>query len=121
MENIIESLEEITSEGGDGNFFIIHLDDLYYLQCLGQNGSTEVLCEAVGNQFLEEGQKLSAQQNDLLLSLGWSEPDFGNYTKSATLSKPEDFVALAELLAKTAKEVYQLAITDDTEYTVELE
>ena len=119
MENIIDTLQEITSEGGDGNYFIIHLNDDYYIQFTGQKGNPDVYCEAVSNHFLEEKAKLTAVQEQQMLDLGW-EQDM-NYSKEAILNTAADFVKLGEWIQKTATEVYGIKITEDTELTIEVE
>jgi hypothetical protein len=119
MENIIDILQEITSEGGDNNHFIIHLNDDYYIQFTGQKGNPDVYCEAVSNLFLEEKVKLTEAKEQQMLDLGWSQDM--NYSKEAILNTAADFVKLGEWVQKTATEVYGIKITEDTELTIEVE
>lgn len=121
MDNVINAIEQITTEGGEQNFCIIYATEDYYLQFTGQKGSSSIYCEAVSNQFLAKDLHLSDAQHQQLLDMGWSEPDFGNYSKSVRLQTGEDKMNLVKLIMETAKEVYKAPITDDTEFTIELE
>ena len=62
MDNVINAIEEITTEGGEQNFCIIYLTDDYYLQFTGSKGNSAVYCEAVSNQFIPEDLQLSEAQ-----------------------------------------------------------
>lgn len=121
MDNVINAIEEIITEGGEQNFCIIYLTDDYYLQFTGSKGSSELYCEAVGNQFLSKDLQLSDIQNQQLLDLGWNEADFGNYSKSVRIQTGDAKMQLVKLIMETAKDVYKAPITDDTEFTIELE
>lgn len=121
MDYLIDAIKQVTEDGGNGNFCIVHLNDDYYLQFTGQNGSKEVYCEAVSNQFLEKSQQLTTDQQQQLLDLGWDTPDFGNYSRNCSVRSSEDLIKTVQFLMDTAKKVYQTAITEDTEYTIELE
>ena len=119
MENIIDTLQALTSEGGDGNFFIIHLNDDYYIQFTGQTGSPDVYCEAVSNHFLQGKAKLTEAQEDEMYELGWNADM--NYSREATVTTAAHFVELSEWIQATATDVYGIEITVDTELTIEIE
>jgi hypothetical protein len=121
MENVISAIEEITTEGGDQNFCIIYLTEDYYLQFTSQKGSNEIYCEAVSNQFLSQDLHLTEAQEDQLFDLGWEEPDFGNYYTNMRIGTSESKMKLIEFIMDTAKKVYGHPITEDTEFTIELE
>ena len=121
MDNVINAIEEITTEGGEQNFCIIYLTEDYYLQFTGSKGSNELYCEAVSNQFLSKELQLSSTQNQQLLDLGWSEADFGNYSRSFRLQAGDAKMQLIKFNMETAKDVYKAPINDDTEFTIELE
>lgn len=116
MDEFIQLLLDLTREGDDNNTLIFHLSDAYYLQVLGQRDNPEVLCEAVGNAYLEEADQLSAEQQERLLALGWGD-DF-NYQLEATIDNPQAAAELLALLQRTATEVYGLALTEDTEISL---
>jgi len=121
MDNVINAIEEITTQGGEQNFCIIYLTEDYYLQFTGSKDSNELYCEAVSNQFLVKELQLSDIQNQQLLDLGWSEADFGNYSKTVRIQTAEAKIQLVKLIMETAKDVYKTPINDDTEFTIELE
>ncbi len=121
MDNVINAMEEITTEGGEQNICIIYLTEDYYLQFTGSKGNNELYCEAVSNQFLPEDLQLSDAQNQQLLDLGWSEADFGNYSKSTRFEAGDAKMQLIKFIMETAKDVYKAPINEDTEFTIELE
>lgn len=116
MDEFIQLLLDLTREGDENNTLIFHLSDAYYLQVLGQRDNPEVLCEAVGNAFLEEAHQLTPAQEERLLDLGWGD-DF-NYQLDATIDSPQAAAELLDLLQRTATEVYHAPITEDTEISL---
>lgn len=116
MDEFIQLLLDLTREGDDNNTLIFHLSDVYYLQVLGQRDNPEVLCEAVGNAYLEDDHQLTPEQQQRLLDLGWGD-DF-NYQLDATIDTPQAAAALLDLLQRTATEVYQCPLTEDTEVSL---
>lgn len=108
IEEIAESLKQIASDGGDGNFVIIQFGMNYYLQCAQVKGDAEILCEAVSNYYLPEEDHLDKNSQDKLIALGWSAYVKGyNHTMLEQNCTNEDHLRLAQLLIQTANEVYE--------------
>ena len=121
MENVLETLQEIMTEGGDNNYFILHLDDVYYMQFMCQKGNKDVYCEAVSNNFLEGKEQLNEAQEAQLLKLGWNANDNSNFSREVILDTPKALTEAVNWIGQTAKDVYGIEVTDDTEFTIELE
>ena len=120
MDYLIEAIREITEDGGNSNFCIVHLDDTYYIQFTGQKGGQSIYCEAVSNQFLPKAKQLTTEQEQQLLALGWSTADFGNYSSNQSVQAGKDLMETVQFIMTTAKEIYHTPITEATEYTIEL-
>jgi len=121
-DDIIEALKRIVNEGGDGNFLIIE-GGKYYLQFLGQKGSNDLYCEAVGD--IDPIKRLSDHQISMLISNGWNKPDIPsgnlNYSRELTINDDNDFREIAGMTFKVFKEVYELDANEELTFKLNLE
>ena len=72
-EPLVHNLSQLITEGGDGNFLIVSVGNVY-IQFAGSRGATSVDCEAVSNQFLPEELQLTEHALSQLRGLGFEVP-----------------------------------------------
>ncbi len=60
---IARALDKLISEGTDGSYLIVAIDEVYFqFLSIGDLQQRRLYCEAVSNEFLPEGQKLEPEQ-----------------------------------------------------------
>ena len=72
-EPLVHNLSRLITEGGDGNFLIVSVGEVY-IQFAGSRGATSVDCEAVSNQFLPAELQLGEGRLSELQALGFEVP-----------------------------------------------
>ena len=98
---IAAALYKLTTEGGDSNFVIVSCGDAY-VQFAGARGSSDVDCEAVGNEYLPEERQLTPDKIDRLEKLGFDlADDSPQFTRQFNL----DGEAKARELARTSLDI----------------
>ena len=71
---IARALDKLISEGTDGSYLIVAIDEVYFqFLSIGDLQQRWLYCEAVSNEFLPEGQKLEPEQITALTLLGFVE------------------------------------------------
>ena len=91
---IARALDKLISEGTDGSYLIVAIDEVYFqFLSIGDMEQRWLYCEAVSNEFLPEGQKLEPEQITALTLMGFVEsvetPNYScdfNVTGSAILT-----------------------------------
>ena len=71
---IARALDKLISEGTDGSYLIVAIDEVYFqFLSIGDMEQRWLYCEAVSNEFLPEGQKLEPEQITALTLMGFVE------------------------------------------------
>ena len=71
---IARALDKLISEGIDGSYLIVAIDEVYFqFLSIGDMEQRWLYCEAVSNEFLPEGQKLEPEQITALTLMGFVE------------------------------------------------
>lgn len=107
-ELILFAIDKLIMSGSYENFAILTLSKNYYIQLAAAIGDTEMLCEAVSNNYLKGNKQLTPDKIEVLKSLNWEVP--ANSTENFSCMLPVDSARaksdLADLIMKTAKAVY---------------
>lgn len=99
MPSLQHYFQQLTTEGGHGNFLIIHLPENAYLQFASEKGSSKIYCEA---------SKIPNSLNQVsgFMPLGWQDlPSeyHNNYSQTLHLSAYYSLNDLEELIHATTK------------------
>ncbi len=122
LKDIIELIEQMIYKGGRSNFAIIHLKEDYYMQMAAGKGDYEIYCEAVSNYYLEEKTCLNESQQKTLENLNWKlNGNEGNFSMTFSVDSENARKTLAELLLRTAKEVYNIDRLAFGDFSIHLE
>ncbi len=107
-EVILSAIEQIIYEGGKSNFVIFNLNSDYYIQMAARRGDYEIYCEAISDNYLEEGKLLTQAQKETLKKLSWNDPENseGNYFIKHNVDSELSRTNLSGLISKTANQVY---------------
>ena len=125
-EAIIDAFEEVTQQGGHGNFLIINIDEekTYYIQFSTEKDSGDIYAEVVSNAFIPGPYQLTDAKLKLLQEAGWSAPEheMANFSRSYSF-EPEaiDFDLLCEHIDYVASQIFETELPDELELTVNLE
>lgn len=122
---IVHNLRRIQEEGGEGSFVIFEADKQanYYIQFAGQNGDPVLFGEAVENEYIVEGYKLSGEKLHKLSALGWGyEAATGaNYSQSWQAAVDSHREDIARIVLQTFEEVYGVDISQPLDVTLVLD
>ncbi len=125
VTNIYEAILRLHNEGGMGNFvtFIADEEKNYYVQVTGEKEGDTLYTEAVSNNSLSPAFRLNESKINLLKSIGWLEPKYGegNFYKDWSIRRDEDRRKVAEFLFRTLEEVYELSTNDELAMDIALE
>ena len=108
-EIIISSLRQIQEEGGDGSFTVFSYDP-YFIQFMAHKDEP-LYAEAVSNNFLEGDFRLNEDQMNRLETMGWLPPDelqVNYWQDNLSGNNDDERLAIAKLVIKTFKEIYNL-------------
>lgn len=107
---VYEALEDYVIDGADGSFLLIASED-YYVQFLYDKPSNELVFEAVSNEFLPEGSRLSSEDKSFLLKLNFREPDeIPNYYQILIRDTSNEFLSnLSALVVRVFTKVYHIS------------
>jgi len=72
-EKFREEFLKIINDNPNLNYLVIDFSS-YYIQYMGWANSSELFCEAMSNEFIEESKKLTTNQIDKINKLGFKEP-----------------------------------------------
>ena len=115
---IAVALRKLTSEGGDSNFLIVSCGDAY-VQFAGAGGSTDLYCEAVGNQYLPRDRQLAPDKIGRLEQLGFDlDADPPQFSRQFKLSGDCETRELAATTLDILTSVYDCH--PDSELNIEL-
>ncbi|MGH3097094.1 MAG: suppressor of fused domain protein [Streptosporangiales bacterium] len=82
----------------------------YYVQFASSRWRGTLVCEAVSNQFLPPGRRLSAEQEQRMRALGWSPPGqgeaSGSWNHARTLRTPVKVAGVARVAVTTLRDIY---------------
>ena len=122
-EVIISAIEQILYKGGKSNFLIFNLDSDYFIQMAAGRGDYEIYCEAISDNYLEEDKRLTKEQKGILRSLLWNDPKSSedNYYIKYKVNSELSRIRLAELILKTANQVYNCERIDIENIILNLE
>lgn len=107
MQEITLALKRIATEGDDSNFLIIEFGPSYYIQFAQNKGEKYCHCEAVSNHYISNEGRLTREQIDTLIKLGWSEAKGDqNHIMKLENHSEEDHQRITKLVIETAKIAY---------------
>ena len=118
---VYEALEDYVKEGANGSFLIISSED-YYVQFSYDKPSNEIVCEAVSNEFLPEGSRLSSEDKSRLLSLNFREPDeIPNYYQVLIRDSSKEFLSnLSAVVVEVFTNVYHISKNSKLDFAIGL-
>jgi superfamily II DNA or RNA helicase len=120
---IYNAISRIMNGDGENNFIIIQIDQDYYIQLISSKNSSELLCEAVSNEFIPAKRRLNDDQQRRMSELGWVAPKkySDNYTIELNVTSDKSLVDLIQTITKTAQEIYGAKIITKKMITITLE
>ena len=121
-EAVIErNLKKLTTDGGSGNFMIVSAGGVY-VQFAGSRGSSQVRCEAVGNDYLDRQDRLAPEKIDELDKLHFDlEEEPANFVREFEVASEEQARELARLCLDILERIYGCARTSSVNIELELE
>ena len=121
-EAVIErNLKKLTTDGGSGNFMIVSAGGVY-VQFAGSRGSSQVRCEAVGNDYLDRQHRLPPEQVDELEKLHFDLQDEpANFVREFEVASEEQARELARLGLGILERIYGCARTSPVNIELTLE
>lgn len=82
----------------------------YYVMLASSRKRSTLTCEAVSNQFLPTGRRLSPEQEQRMRALGWSPPGTGEasstWNHARTLPMPVRPAGVARVVVATLRDIY---------------
>ncbi|HEX6447717.1 MAG TPA: suppressor of fused domain protein [Streptosporangiales bacterium] len=82
----------------------------YYVMLASSRKRSTLTCEAVSNQFLPTGRRLSPEQEQRMRALGWSPPGTGEasttWNHARTLPMPVKAAGVARVVVATLRDIY---------------
>ncbi|MBO0827688.1 MAG: suppressor of fused domain protein [Streptosporangiales bacterium] len=82
----------------------------YYVMLASSRKRSTLTCEAVSNQFLPTGRRLSPEQEQRMRALGWSPPGTGEasgtWNHARTLPMPVRAAGVARVVVATLRDIY---------------
>lgn len=82
----------------------------YYVQFASNRRRGTLVCEAVSNQFLPPGRRLSPEQDQRMRTLGWSPPGQGeaggSWNHARTLHTPVKVAGVSRVAVTTLRDIY---------------
>ena len=109
-EAVIErNLKKFTTDGGSGNFMIVSAGGIY-VQFAGSRGSSQIQCEAVGNDYLDHQHRLPPERVDELEKLRFDLQDEpANFVRELEVASEEQARELARLGLGILERIYGCA------------
>jgi hypothetical protein len=117
---IARALDKLVSEGGEGSYLIVAIDEVY-LQFLplGNREGPWVYCEAVSNEFLPADQKLEPEQITAITLLGFVETlESPNYSHEFMLPNIEIMTDIGRMALQMFSTIY--LCSPDSEVDIDL-
>ena len=114
-------LQKLTTAGGNGNFMIVSVGHAY-VQFAGSRGSSQLQCEAVGNDYLDRQHRLPPEKIDELEKLHFDLQDQpANFAREVSVATEEQAGEIARLALSILERIYGCARTSaiDIELTLE--
>src|SRR5690606_34188501 len=94
----------------DGFLVIEESSSGYYVMLASSRQRGTLVCEAVSNQFLPTGRRLSSEQEQRMRQLGWSPPGqgeaSGTWNHARTLHVPIKVPGVARVAVTTLRDIY---------------
>lgn len=120
-EQLIHNLRRLITEGGESNFLIVSVGDVY-VQFAASHGDKEVYCEAVSNEFLPHGLQLTEDKVSQLRELGFEEPGASpNFSRTFDVAEEAGLRELAQLTRYILSNVYGCAAQSRLRFELVLE
>lgn len=99
-------LQKLTTDGGSGNFMIVYAGSIY-VQFAGSRGSSQIQCEAVGNDYLDRQHRLPSEKIDELEKLHFDLQDEpANFVRDFEIPTEEHARKLARLALDILERIY---------------
>jgi len=119
---IYSGLLDLTREGGPGNFMVVSAGDVY-VQFAGSPGNTQVLCEAIANEYLPEKLKIKPRALKKLKDLGFvlAGDQIQNFSRTYEILNEEQARELAEATTQILEKVYRVALAAEVQIELSLE
>jgi hypothetical protein len=114
-------LKKLRTDGGSGNFMIVSADDIY-VQFACSRGSSQIHCEAVGNDYLDRQHRLPPEKVDELEKLHFDLQDEpANFVREFEVASEEHARELARLGLDILERIYGCARTSRINIELTLE
>jgi len=120
VDDIVDELRRLLTEGGDGNYLVLS-SDVYYVQFTGQPGDTGLHCEAVSDVFLPDDRALSEQGRTRMEALGFRQESSGeNFHRTFDVASDEALRHIAGTALSIFEQVYGCGPAPVLEREIEL-
>lgn len=114
-------LQRLTTDGGSGNFMIVSVGDTY-IQFAGSRGSSQINCEAVGNDYLDRQHRVPPEKIDELEKLHFDLQDEpANFVREFAVATEEQTREIARLALDILERIYGCARTSAVNIELTLE
>lgn len=120
LKKFVKNLKQMYTKGGEDNFLVVQAGDAY-LQFAGGKKADAFVWEAVSNENLPAGKKLTPDQEKALVARGF-EPEEGlNFSQLVEIAGTKTLEQLAKDSIAIFQEVYGVAGDAALEFELNLE
>lgn len=119
-DNLVQALQQLTAGGGADNRLVISAG-AYFVVVHGRRGGTELVCEAVTNEYLQGPAQLTPARERVLGDRGYRErPGKNNLYRDVRADGPEALSRLADDLLALFAHAYGVSEGDQAQLDVQL-
>lgn len=119
-DNLVNALQQLTAEGGADNRLVVAAG-AYFVVVHGRRGAPELLCEAVGNVYLQGPAQLTPARERVLESRGFRERSGkNNLYRDVRAEGPEALARLADDLVALFAHAYGISEGDQAQFDLQL-
>jgi SHS2 domain-containing protein len=123
MKTIIEeTLNKVLKSGGYENYFIISIDEDYYLQGACANGDNFIDLEITGEKYLPETKKYRSEIKAIIRELAWQYPNSenDNYFQILASVSDDEIAQVATTIFETLTRVFRIQNLESSQIEINL-
>jgi hypothetical protein len=123
MKNkISEIVTTVLKSGGYENYFIISIDESYYLQGACANGDNFIDLEITGEKYLSESKKYRSNIKAIIKELNWGYPNTenDNYYQILPSNSEIEIEKITETITETLVKVFNIKSLDESQIEINL-
>ena len=117
---LLENLKKLAAANASGSYLIATCGD-FYIQFMPDYDARTMRCEAVGSENLPADRRLTADQQNLLESLGFKLDSSGNFAKDGPWVSDADLSVMADSGLDILSRVYGAPSSDGLSFDLTIE